>query len=75
MENKEFEINTRTSIYGRLRGMCPFAEDHDFIEVTRWTNLEGYDIVISGKLGNRTIPLTIGEFELMARLITKLGSI
>ena len=45
-----------------------FAKDHDFIELTVWTNHEGVDVTIN----NRTIQLTFGEIDAIKKLTKKL---
>jgi hypothetical protein len=38
------EKYSRESIYAELKKYCTFSDDGYFIEVTKWTNGEGYDI-------------------------------
>jgi len=66
------EKYSRESIYAELKKYCTFSDDGYFIEVTKWTNGEGYDINIASHLGTRVIQVTIGEFELIKKLIKKL---
>lgn len=53
------EIVNRKSINDNLKKYDYLAKDDDFIEVTEWTNGEGYDITINDKI----IPLTVGQLE------------
>lgn len=53
------EIINRKSINDNLRKYDYLAKNDDFIEVTEWTNGEGYDITINDKI----IPLTNGQLE------------
>lgn len=58
------KFNNKKSVIATLSKfdyLC--SNDSDFIEVTQWTNYEGYDITI-GK-GNHTtnLSLTIGELD------------
>lgn len=53
------EIVNRKSINDNLKKYDYLAKDDDFIEVTEWTNGEGYDITINDKI----IPLTAGQLE------------
>lgn len=62
------EINNRISIYDNLRKYCHHAKDSDFIEVTEWTNGEGWDIQIK----DRNISLTYGELDAINYLIKAL---
>lgn len=53
------EIINRKSINDNLKKYDYLAKDDDFIEVTEWTNGEGYDITINDKI----ISLTVGQLE------------
>lgn len=53
------EYNSRKSINDDLKKYDYLAKDDDFIEVTEWTNGEGYDITINNKI----IPLTNGQLD------------
>ncbi len=43
--------------------------DNDYMEVTEWSNGEGFDINISDKSGDRTIAMTFGEYDALKKLI------
>lgn len=54
------EYNSRKSINDNLKKYDYLAkDDDDFIEITEWTNGEGYDITINDKI----ISLTNGQLE------------
>lgn len=53
------EFKKRKSVNARLKKFDCLAKDHSFIEVTEWTNGEGWDINID----DRHIALTMGELE------------
>ena len=53
------EFNNRKSISDNLKKYDYLAKNDDFIEVTEWTNGEGYDITINDKI----ISLTDGQLE------------
>lgn len=53
------KIETRKSINTKLKKFDALAKDSDFIEVTEWTNGEGWDIAINDKI----ISLTWGQLE------------
>lgn len=53
------EIVNRKSINDNLKKYDYLAKDDDFIEVTEWTNGEGYDITINDKI----ISLTNGQLD------------
>ena len=48
------------------------AKENDFIEVTQWSNYEGFDIQISDVSGTRTIFMTDGEFTALKKLVKSL---
>lgn len=66
------EINTRRSAFDSLKKYDYLADEQDFMEVTEWTNKEGYDISISNKNNQKIISLTVGEFEAIDFLIKSL---
>lgn len=53
------EFAKRKSVHDDLNKYCVLAKDTGFIEVTEWTNGEGWDITINDKV----IPLTRGELD------------
>lgn len=67
------EQGTRKTIFDSLkRHDILFAKEEDFIEVTEWTNGEGWDITISARNRNFTFGLTYGEFKAIKKLIKEL---
>ena len=63
------KITNKKSINEKLIKFDPLAKKDDFIEITAWTNEEGYDISINDK---PIISLTIGELEAINYLIESL---
>lgn len=61
------EINKRKAINDKLNKYCTLAKEDDFIEVTEWTNGEGWDITLKEK---PVISLTYGELEAI-KFLTK----
>ena len=59
------KINERKSVSDELKKYDHLAKDTDFIEVTEWTNGEGWDIW----LNDRQISLTYGQLEAINYLI------
>lgn len=55
--------NIRNTVYEDLKKFSIFAEDNDFIEVTEWTNGEGFDVNIEDKQGSRKISLLYEELD------------
>lgn len=62
------EFSKRKSINDKLSKYDILAKDSDFIEVTEWTNGEGFDISINERLIN----LTYGELEAINHLVKSL---
>jgi len=63
------EVNKRKAVFSEIKGYCIHASDNDFIEVTKWSNGEGYDISIARKNGQEKFSLTYGEFDLLTVLM------
>ena len=59
------KINERKSVSDELKKYDHLAKDTDFIEVTEWTNGEGWDIW----LNDRPMSLTYGQLEAINYLI------
>ena len=53
------EINDRKSVHDDLRKYDYLAKEDAFIEITEWTNGEGWDISIDDKI----FTLTTGQLE------------
>ena len=70
-DKKEITLSNRTSAFTELKKYDYFAKEHDYAEVTEWTNGEGYDIDIDGK---KHISLTSGEYKAIKKLIKKLNT-
>ena len=72
---KEIELGTRKSAFATLKDFCTFSmsaerkDKGDFLEVTEWTNGEGYDIHIEDSSGPTRFMLTWGQFEAMKKCI------
>ena len=73
MKKKYFTFKTkeRKSINADLNDFCYLAKPHDFIEVTDWSNLDGYDITLNDK----QISLTRGELDAIKALVKKLNKL
>ena len=63
----KIERNKRNSIYAPLQDA--WHKEHDFVEVTEWTNGEGWDITISE---DKQISLHFTEFAVIKELIALL---
>lgn len=73
MKKKDFKFNIkdRKSVNADLNDFCYLAKPHDFIEVTNWSNLDGYDITI----GEKQFTLTVGELDAIKALVKKLNKL
>jgi hypothetical protein len=69
------EVSKRKSAMVELKDWCvmsciPERKDKgDFLEVTEWSNGEGYDLHIHDALGERQFDLTCGQFEALVKCI------
>jgi len=57
--------NTRKSLFAPLEG--GYHKEGDFIEVTEWSNGEGYDVTINDK----QFSLHFTEYEALKKIIKK----
>jgi hypothetical protein len=62
------KTDNRKTISDELKYYDPCRKDHEYIEITEWTNSEGWDIDINGKL----ISLHSGELDAINYLIKTL---
>jgi hypothetical protein len=72
IEKPKIEFSKRNSVFTTLKPFCHMAKENDFIEVTQWSNYEGFDIQISDVSGTRTIFMTDGEFTALKKLVKSL---
>lgn len=64
------EISNRKSIFDELKKYDILSNgDNDYIEITEWSNGEGYDVQINTKWKNQSFSLTHGELEAINYLI------
>jgi hypothetical protein len=71
--NKEIKENTRKAASVRLKDWCTFSvgeEDRkaDYMEVTEWSNGEGFDIYISEGNKEKMYHLTSGQIHALYKL-------
>ena len=62
----DMKFNDKKSISDNLNKYSPYAKDSEFVEITEWTNEEGWDISINDKI----ISLSREELE-MINFLTK----
>jgi len=70
-KNSSVQISNRKAIFSELAHYDYFSKPDDYIEVTEWSNGEGYDVEIATSLGSR-FQLTHGQYAALKDLITKL---
>jgi hypothetical protein len=70
-KNPGVEISSRKAIFSELAHYDHLSKPDDFIEITEWSNGEGYDVEIATSLGSR-FQLTHGQYAALKDLITKL---
>lgn len=66
------EKSKRKAIYHKLNNYCLFANENDYIEVTKWSNDEGVDVMLSAVDGNQRFSLTWGQFDLLKKMMKKI---
>ena len=73
MKPKKFKYNVkeRKSVNASLKDFCYLSKEHSFVEVTEWSNLDGYDITIDDK----QFSLTHGELDAIKALVKKLNKL
>lgn len=60
------ETSTRKAKYTELKPYCHHSKEHDYMEVTEWSNGEGFDININDK---KHLSLSWGEYEALQALV------
>ena len=69
IDTKKIEVKPRNSAFVTMTD-C-WHKEHDYVEVTDWTNGEGWDLAISDK---KIVSLHFTEFEAIKALIEHLGN-
>ena len=67
------EVSKRRAVFANLKGYCHMCGDDDYMEVTEWSNGEGYDVCIDRKNNGEKFSLTHGEVELLMVLLNYKG--
>lgn len=71
---KQYEIDSyeRKSLFAELEQWCfGYGHKHDYIEVTKWANCEGFDVDIETNQRQR-FQLTWGQWEALKHLVNKI---
>lgn len=63
------DVTSRLSKTLELKPYCHLAKAHDFMEVTDWSNGEGFDVYVSSVKGEHKISLTHGEWQALQVLV------
>jgi hypothetical protein len=63
------EVSQRRAVFAELKPYCHLSGTDDYMEVTEWSNGEGYDVVISHKGGVESFGITHGGWELLQVLM------
>jgi len=67
------EVSQKRAVFSQLKPYSFHSGDDDYMEVTEWSNGEGYDIVIDRKNNTERFSLTHGEWELLQVLMNWKG--
>jgi DNA-directed RNA polymerase subunit RPC12/RpoP len=71
--NKKIETKNRKAAFVELKEFCLFSMGElrkgDFLEVTEWSNSEGYDIHISDVNGEKQFHLTWGQMDALFKCV------
>jgi len=72
---KEIKIDQRPSAFIELEGICIMSniDSHDFMEVTEWTNGEGWDVTLNCVNNQQQFYLTYGHLKALKKLIKVLN--
>ena len=69
MKNKNIQHAQRKSVYANLDQFDVLAQKNTYIEVTDWTNLEGFDVNINS---HQKFSLTWDEYKALKKLVKEL---
>lgn len=70
-KNFKFNVKDRKSINASLNDFCYLNKPDSFIEVTEWSNGDGFDITINDKITS----FTRGELGAIKSLVKKLNKL
>jgi hypothetical protein len=74
MSKQKFKTELRKSIFSGIGEYCCLSKEHDYIEITEWTNGEGFDIDIQHE-GKQKMSITWGQFKLLKKLVKQLEKV
>jgi hypothetical protein len=61
----KISVSNRRSVFTTLKEYCHCSAENDFMEVTEWTNGEGFDVTVSRVNGEDVFKLSHGELTLL----------
>lgn len=61
----------RKAVFSSLKDYDVFCGEYDFMEVTEWSNGEGFDVEVAGKTNER-FQLTYGCYEALKDLVKEI---
>jgi len=75
--NKKVELSNRISGFVELKNFCTFSmgefsESGHYLEVTEWTNEEGFDLEIHDISGESGIKMSWGQFEALEACVNEI---
>lgn len=70
-KTSDFKQTTRKSVFTELEPFDVTAEKHGFIEVSEWSNQEGFDVYIHS-FGQESFKLTYRQFEVLKKAVKAL---
>ena len=71
MSKQQFKVASRKSVFSEIGEYCYLSKEHDYIEITEWTNRDGFDVDLSS-LGAQKMSITWGQFKLLKKLVKQL---
>ena len=63
------EVNNRRAVFAELKDYCHMCGQDGYMEVTEWSNGEGWDVTIENIRGAEQFSLTYGEWQLLQVLM------
>ena len=71
---KDIIIEQRKTAHVELFDFCVFEnkEDGSYMEVTEWTNCEGYDVYVMRRTGEEKFSLTHGSADALIKIIKEM---
>ena len=71
MSKQQFKVASRKSIFSEIGEYCYLSKEHDYIEITEWTNGDGFDIDVASE-GQQKMGITWGQFKLIKKIVKQL---